>query len=330
MRGDTSGSGGAAVISPQLLGICCVMTAVVIFSIQDMGIKWLSGGYPLHQIIFIRASVAIVLTLAIFVPLEGGYRNLLSRRWRMHLLRGGAIVIGNMAFFTGLASLPLAEAVAIFFTAPLIITILSVPILGEHVGPQRWFAVMVGLCGVLIIVRPGTEAFQAAAILPLVAALAYSLLQMMTRKLGVAEKASTMAFYMQLMFLSASCVMWVIAGDGRFSGGGNPSLEFLLRAWVWPSTTDFAIIFAIGTMNAFGGYLISQGYRVAEAGLVAPFEYVAIPLAVLWGVLLWGEWPDTMVWIGIVLIAAGGLFVAYREAIRGRRVVTEQPVRRQP
>ena len=330
MRGDGQGAGRVMAISPQTLGISCVVVAVVIFSVQDMAIKWLSGGYPLHEIIFIRASVAISVTLAIFVPLEGGYRNLLSRRWRLHLLRGGAIVIGNMAFFTGLASLPLAEAVAIFFTAPLIITILSVPILGERVGLQRWLAVLVGLCGVVIIVRPGTAAFQAAAILPLVAACAYSTLQMMTRKLGVAEKASTMAFYMQLMFLSASCMMWLIAGDGRFSGGDNPSVEFLLRAWVWPSSTDFAIIFAIGTMNAFGGYLISQGYRVAEAGLVAPFEYVALPLAVLWGVLLWGDWPDNVAWIGILLIGGAGLFVAYRETRRGRRVATERPVRRQP
>lgn len=329
MRGDGQRAGAMTAISPQVLGIVCVMVAVLIFSVQDMAIKWLSGGYPLHQIVFIRASVAIALTLALFVPLEGGYRILLSRRWKLHLLRGGSIVIGNMAFFTGLASLPLAEAVAIFFTAPLIITILSVPMLGERVGLQRWLAVLVGLCGVIIIVRPGTAAFQAAAILPLVAAFAYSMLQMMTRKLGIAEKAATMSFYMQLMFLSSSCLMWLVAGDGRFAGGGNPSVEFLLRAWVWPSNTDFAIIFAIGLMNACGGYLISQGYRVAEAGLVAPFEYVAMPLAVLWGVLLWGDWPDSVAWIGIVLIGGAGLFVAYREARRGRKIATERPVRRQ-
>ena len=83
-------------------------------------------------------------------------------------------------------------------------------------------------------------------------------------------------------------------------------------------------------MNAFGGYLISQGYRVAEAGLVAPFEYVAMPLAVLWGVLLWGDWPDSVAWIGILLIGGAGLFVAYRETRRGRKVVTDRPVRRQP
>ena len=162
--------------------------------------------------------------------------------------------------------------------------------------------------------RPGSAAFQVAAILPLVAAFAYSLMTMMTRKLGTAEKASTMAFYIQFMFILASVVMWLVAGDGRYSGGGDPSLEFLLRAWVWPSSSDFMIIFAIGCINAFGGYLIGQGYRVAEAGLVAPFEYVAIPLAVLWSVLLWNEWPDAIAWVGIGLICGAGLFVVYRES----------------
>jgi len=109
-------------------------------------------------------------------------------------------------------------------------------------------------------------------------------------------------------------VMWMVAGDGRYSGGDDPSLEFLLRAWVWPSNVDLANIVAVGCINAFGGYLIGQGYRVAEAGLVAPFEYVAIPLAVLWSVLLWNEWPDAIAWVGIALICSAGLFVVYRES----------------
>ncbi len=284
MRGGFSAGGRAAAVSPQLLGIVCVVIAVTLFSIQDMAIKWLSGDYPLHEIVFIRAAVAMCFTVGIFVQLEGGLRILNSPRKGLHLIRGSAIVIGNMAFFTGLASLPLAEAVAIFFTAPLIITILSVPVLGERIGPRRWLAVLVGLCGTIIMLRPGSLAFQPAAVLPLIAAFAYASMQMMTRKLGVAEKASTMAFYIQLMFILASVSMWAVAGDGRFSGGGDPSLEFLLRAWVLPSGSDFALVFAIGCLNAFGGYLISQGYRVAEAGLVAPFEYIAMPLSVVWGV----------------------------------------------
>ena len=298
----------------KLVGIGCVVAAVTIFSTQDMAIKWLSGGYPLHEIIFIRAGVAMCLTLAILVPLEGGYRNLLSKQIPLHLLRGFALVIGNMTFFTSLASLPLAEAVAVFFTAPLIITVLAVPMLGEKIGLQRVTAVLTGLIGAITIIRPGSSAFQIAALLPLGAAVAYSLMTIMTRKLGPAEKASTMSFYLQLMFIVASSAMWLVAGDGRFSGGGNASVEFLLRAWVWPSNTDLAIIGAIGCLNAVGGYLISQGYRTCEAGLLAPFEYVAIPLAVLWSVLIWNDWPDAIAWSGILLICSAGIFVAFRES----------------
>ncbi len=306
-------------IPPHLLGIFCVIGAISIFSTQDMAIKWLSGGYPLHEIVFIRAAVAIIVTLVVLVPLEGGYANLRSKRWKLHLLRGGAIVVGNMCFFTGLASLPFAETVAIFFTAPLIITVLAVPVLGEKLSWRRTSAVLVGLLGALIIIRPGGETFQYAAILPLVAAVAYSCMQMMTRKLGMAEKASVMAFYIQLMFLSASSVFWLIAGDGRFAGSDDPSMQFLLRAWVWPSGGDMAIMCAVGFFNAFGGYLISQGYRVSEAGLVAPFEYIAIPLSVFWSLFLFNEVPGFWAWVGIALVCGSGLYVALREGRRVRR-----------
>lgn len=306
-------------IPPHLLGIFCVIGAVSIFSTQDMAIKWLSGDYPLHQIVFIRAAVAIIVTLIVLVPLEGGYANLRSKRWRLHLMRGGAIVIGNMCFFTGLASLPFAETVAIFFTAPLIITVLAVPILGEKLSWRRTSAVLVGLLGAMVIIRPGGDSFQYAALLPLVAAFAYSCMQMMTRKLGMAEKASVMAFYIQLMFLSASALFWIVAGDGRFSGGGDPSMEFLLRAWVWPSNGDLAIMCAVGFFNAFGGYLISQGYRVSEASLVAPFEYISIPLSVFWSLFLFNEVPDFWAWLGISLVCGAGLYVAFREGRRVRR-----------
>ena len=301
------------------------MTAVLIFSSQDVAIKWLSeGAYPLHEIVFIRAFVAIIVTLAILVPLEGGYRNLRSKRWALHLVRGMSIVLGNMLFFTGLASLPLAEGVAIFFVAPLFITLLSVPILGERIGVHRMMAVIVGFCGVVIMVRPGSASFQAAALMPLGAALAYASMQMMTRKLGMAEKASTMAFYIQLMFLISSGLMWLVAGDGRYSGGDNPSIEFLLRAWVWPTFEDGSIIVGIGCLNAFGGYLISQGYRLAEAGLAAPFEYIAVPLSIFWSILIWGDWPDGTAWLGIALIVGGGLYVAYRETMRGRIIASQR------
>lgn len=289
-------------------------------------IKWLSGDYPLHEIVLIRAVMAMILTLAILVPLEGGYAGLRTRRWKLHLLRGLAVVVANMTFFTGLASLPLGEATAIFFIAPLLITLLSVPLLGEKVGLRRLLAILVGLAGVVVMLRPGSSGFQWAFLFPLTAALAYALLQIMTRKLGMAEKASTMAFYIQLTFVLVSGSIGLAVGHGGFAGSGNPSFEFLLRAWVWPSTGDFLIMLVIGTLNGMGGYLISQAYRVSQAALIAPFEYLAVPLAVFWSVMIWGEWPDAIAWLGISLIAGAGLYVFYRETVVGRKLTLRRPI----
>ena len=325
---EGTGQRDAVATAPALLGILCAMGAVVAFTTQDMAIKWLSGDYPLHQIILARAAIALILTLAILVPLEGGYGNLRTKRLPLHLLRGLAVVIANMTFFTGLASLPLGEATAIFFVAPLFITALSVLMLRERVGPRRWVAVLIGLTGVVVMIRPGGSTFQWAALLPLAAAFAYAMLQIMTRKLGIAEKASTMAFYIQITFVFVSGGIGLAAGDGRFAGTGSPQLEFLLRAWIWPPAEDMAIMAGVGVLSAIGGYLISQAYRVAEAGLVAPFEYVAMPLAVFWGVMVWGEWPDAVAWVGISLIGGAGLYVFYRETVRGRINVLKRPMPR--
>lgn len=317
-------------IAPPLhvIGILCALGATVAFTTQDMAIKWLSGDYPLHQIVLTRAIVGLSLTLAVFVPLEGGYRNLKTRRLPLHILRGLTVVFANMAFFTGIASMALGEATAIFFVAPLFITALSVLVLKEQVGPRRWLAVLVGLCGVVVMLRPGSDTFQWAAMFPLIAAFFYATLQILTRKLGISEKASTMAVYIQLTFIVVSGSIGLIAGDGRFAGSGEPALEFLLRAWTWPTGDDIWIMVGIGLMSGIGGYLISQAYRIAEAALVAPFEYVAMPLAVFWSVLIWNQWPDAVSWLGIALIGGAGLYVFYRETVRGRPNVMTRPLQR--
>ncbi len=313
----------------SLLGVACVVGAGFAFTTNDMAIKWLSGDYPLHQIILARSVIAVLLTLAILVPLEGGYRNLLSSRWRLHLLRGGAVVLANMAFFLGLASLPLGEATAIFFVAPLLITALSAVMLAERIGPRRSLAVLVGFAGVLVMLRPGTDAFKTAALLPLAAALCYALVQILTRKLGNTERASTMAVYIQVCFVIVSGGFGLVAGDGRFAGpDAGPQIDFLLRAWVWPPASDAAIMLALGLLSSLGGYLMSQGYRLSEAALAAPFEYAALPLAVFWSVLIWGDWPEPVAWLGIALICGAGLFVFYRESTLGKRIALRRPMPR--
>lgn len=300
--------------SIMTIGVVCAVAASTAFTLNDVGIKFLSGDYALHQIVFFRSVIALVLTLAILVPLEGGIRILKTRQLSLHMYRGLAVVIANMSFFMGLAAMPLADATAVFFISPLVVTAFSVIFLSEKVGAWRWAAVFIGLLGAMVIMRPGTSAFQPAALFPVLAAFGYASLHMFTRKIGQTEKASTISFYTMLVFVVVSGLIGLIAGDGRFAGSTHPSIAFLTRAWILPSQGDAMVMIGIGVASTAGGYLISQAYRLCEAALMAPFEYVALILAIVWGVVIFGEWPHLVVWVGMGLILFSGLFIVWRES----------------
>lgn len=314
-------------------GISFIVLAMVAISVNDMLIKQLSGGYPLHQLVLFRSVIGISVT-GIILQFEGGWSQLKTSTPGLHALRGIIIVISNMTFFTALAAISLAEATALFFVAPLIITLLAIPILGEKVGPMRLGAVVAGFVGILIMVRPWEDAGERTAstwvlLLPVIAAFAYALNQVLTRKLGVASKASAMAIYIQATFIVVSSLFYLVAGDGRFSDGvESESLQFLLREWVWPAPEDLPLFIALGIVSAVIGYSISQAYRLADAATIAPFEYTGLPLAIFWGWLLWGEFPAPIVMAGILLIVVSGLFVFWRERIKQRNVAGGVKIRR--
>ncbi|MEL6518373.1 MAG: DMT family transporter [Pseudomonadota bacterium] len=301
------------------------VAAVFCFSVNDVLIKLMSDSYALHQVILTRSIVGTIILLAVIVPLTGGWRQLATERLGLHLARGGCVVFANLCFFMALAAMPLAEAVAVFFISPLLISVFSVVFLGEHVGPRRWAAIGVGFLGVMIVLRPGSAAFQVAALLPLAAAVGYATLHTLTRRLGVTESATTLAFYIQVMFLVTSGAVGLAVGHGGYDVGAHPSLSFLLRGWVWPAPVDFAMMCVVGLTSISGGFAISQAYRLSEAALVAPFEYAAMPLAVLSGFLVFGEWPDPWAWVGIALILAAGLVLIWREALARRALASRPP-----
>ena len=313
-------------LSPAALGALCAAVAVVFFSINDVAIKFLSGGYALHQVVLIRSVIGIVVIVAVIGPLTGG-SVARTARLPIHLLRGLCVVLANMTFFLGLAAMELAEAMAIFFVSPLVITAFSVIFLGERVGPRRWAAIGVGFVGVLVMMRPGTAAFQYASLLPLAAAVFYAAIHTMTRVLGGTDSAATMAFYIQVMFIVVCVAMGLAVGDGRFGAQEDPSLAFLLRAWTWPPVADYALFVVIGVGTALAGYLISQAYRVAEASVVAPVEYLALPMSVVWGMAVFGEYPAPLDYAGMALILGAGLFSVWRErAVRAPGL--QRPLRR--
>ncbi|MEM1235827.1 MAG: DMT family transporter [Pseudomonadota bacterium] len=300
--------------NPSRFGAACAALAVVMFSANDSTIKFLSGDYALHEVVLIRSLIGLVIVSVFVFPYAGGWGVIRTRRLFLHILRGLLVVFANITFFLGLAVLPLADAVAIFFVSPLLITVFSVIFLGEHVGPRRWVAVIVGFIGVLIVQRPGTEAFQLASLLPVAAAASYAGLHMMTRFIGKTESAATMTVYIQLTFIVVCALFWLIVGDGRFGEQENQALAFLFRAWAWPEPGDWPLFLLIGVATGFGGFLISQAYRVAEAAVVAPFEYLALPIAIVMGYVVFGETPDTTTFAGIALILGSGLFIIWREA----------------
>ena len=315
------------------LAILSIVIGMLAISLNDMLIKQLSGGYALHQIVFARSAIGICFSL-VLVHFEGGFHLLKTKQPGLHTTRGVLIVISNMTFFVALAALPLAEATALFFVAPLFITLLSIPFLGEKVGPLRLGAVAVGFVGVVIMQRPwaGAETLAASRVvllLPIIAAITYAGNQLMTRRLGVTAKASVLSVYIQAAFIVVSVGFFLVAGDGRFVGSdASPSMTFLLRAWVWPAPGDLWVFIALGVNSAVIGYCLSQAYRLGDAATVAPFEYILLPLSVFWGVVVFGELPVWEVWIGIALILSAGLFVFLRERQKARRITRGYGLRR--
>jgi drug/metabolite transporter (DMT)-like permease len=308
-----------------MAGALWALASVVAFSANDMLIKFLSGDYPLHQIIMIRSSVGLLVVVGLILPLAGGIGTIRTKRLKMHLWRGLAVVLSNVFFFMALAAMPLAEAVAIFFVCPLLISLSSMVFLGEKVGPRRWGAILLGLVGVAVVLRPGSEAFRAASLLPLIAAVCYAAHHTITRKIGGTESAAVMLFYIQASFVVTSAMVGLVAGHGAWAGSGDPSLEFLLRAWVVPEWRDLGLMAFIGCASAAGGYAIGQAYRLSEAALVAPIEYAAIPLSVFWGLVVFGELPDGIAFAGIALILAAGLILVWREAVAQRAILSPPP-----
>jgi drug/metabolite transporter (DMT)-like permease len=303
--------------SPALTGILFAIGGTLIFSVNDVSIKFLSGGYALHQVILIRALVAMTFILAVIHWSDRGWAQIATSRPKAHLLRVGIVMVSNVTYFTGLAVMPLADAVAVAYVSPIVITLLSILFLGERVGPRRWAAVIIGMLGVIVMLRPGAGVIQPAALLVLFSAVLYAAGNLLARHMGGTESAMTLSFYVQLGFIFISLAMGLTVGDGHLAEDDG-IWAFLFRPWIWPPLADWPIFLATGLSVGIGGMMVTQAYRTTEAGLIAPFEYVGMPLAIFWGLVVFGTFPDAIAWVGIALICGSGLYVIWRETVRKR------------
>lgn len=274
-----------------------MLLAVAVFSLMDAGLKELAGRYPPLQVATLRGASSLPFVLA-WVAATSGLTPLLRVRWPLHLLRG-AIGIGMMAAFAyALRRLPLTTAYSIFFIAPLLITALSVPLLGEKVGPRRWAAIAIGLLGVLVLLRPtGDGLLSWAALAVVVAALGYAVSAITVRVLGRTDSTASMMVWL-LVFMAI--------GGGVLAAPG----------WVSIRPVDLWVIAGVGLAGALGQYAITEAFRIGEASRIAPLEYTALVWGVLLDVALWGVLPDAVTWLGAAIIVASGLYLLRRERIR--------------
>ena len=301
----------------HMKAVSFLLLGILGISINDTIIKFLSDAYALHQLVFIRA----IFGLLIIVPpvlMRQGIAALRTTRPSVHALRGLLIVLANLTFFAGLASLPLAEASAVVFVSPVLITIFSHYFLGEQIGVWRWSAVVIGLIGMICVVQPFGARVELVFLWPLAAAVCYAGFTVTTRFLGRTEGIASLATYSIVSFLVVSVAMGLLVGDGSFANTGNPNLEFLLRAWRWPDVGDLGQITAIGVLSAVIAIAMSAAYRAGEASFLAPIEYVNLPLVLLWGFLIFGDFPNVLALVGMALIAFGGMIMIFREGVKSR------------
>ena len=324
--GTHAGHEPVGLVDSPLRGILLITAGITVFGAQDVIIRLLSGDYAAMEIMFIRGLVALPL-MALFVHWEGGFASLRVQRPFINLLRGLLMVCSYTAFYMSMAAMPIAEATAIFFVSPLIITLFSVLFLGEAVGLRRWAAVTAGFAGILVIVQPGAGDLEPAALLPLAAAFTYAASVIITRRIGRTQSGASLAFISMVIFIAVGGLAGAVMGGGAFANDSHPSLSFLLRAWVVPGVRDMLFLGAIGLIAGLGFYCLSQSYRIAPASVVAPFEFISMPMAVLWGIAVWNEVPPLSTLLGIVMIIGSGIYVLHREAVRKRHLSTGRGVR---
>lgn len=282
-----------------LAGIAFMCAGVLCLTVSDAFAKWLGQFYPVPEVVFFRMLLALPLIVGAGLAL-GGRRALATRRPLAHVGRGLLATCAALTFFLGLTLLPLAEVSAIAFSAPLFVTVLAVPLLGERPRPAQWAAAVVGFGGILLIVRPGSAVFSLAALAPLAAAISYGLLMLTARMLGRRETIWATMLYTHV-------VPAVIVGA--------------LLPWSWETPALAHVPYLVG-LGCFGGLamtLITQGFRIGIASVVAPFDYTGLVWATAFGWLIWGELPAPASVAGGLLIAACGAYLAWSQARNGRR-----------
>lgn len=278
--------------------IVWMLAAVAVFSLMDTAMKLLAAHYPTLQVTTLRGVASLPFVLA-WVLATAGPRSIIPHRWSLHLLRGvlGMVMIG--CFVYALRTLPLSTAYTLYFISPLLVAALSVPLLGEHVGPRRWAAIGVGLVGVLVVLRPGVDGIiSLPGLMVIAAAVAYSIGAVTVSLLTRTDTPQAMVvWFLTLMALGAGAMAWADWQPIQWSAHG------------W-------LIAGLGLSGALGQVALTRAFQLGQASVIAPLEYTGLIWVIGWDLLLWNVLPDRWTWLGAVIIVASGLYLLHRERVQ--------------
>jgi drug/metabolite transporter (DMT)-like permease len=277
-------------------GIGYMVAGSALITLNDAIAKWLTASYPVGQILCIRGAF-FFLPILFFIWRAGGTKALRVHSVSGQLGRAALFITASAFFVTSVGLMPLPTVIALTFTGPFFVTALAPTLLGEHVGWRRWLAVLVGFVGVLIIVRPFQEGWSWVAVLPVIGAMCGALRDVATRQITARETSESILFY------GALAVVVV----------GLATLPF---GWQWITPFDLMLFAVQGLAMGVAHYLMIESFRLSEAALVAPFKYTGFIWAVLYGALLWGDYPDSWTILGALVILASGLYILHRELLR--------------
>ena len=294
----------AARLTPETRGILGILMAMFLFTCMDVCAKWLLERNPTVMVVWARFASQTALVLAVSAPMLSTHVR--THRPGLQLGRSTLHALATGMFFYSLNFMALAEAVAVFEVAPLLITVMAALILGEQVGPRRWAGVVIGLCGALIIIRPGLDVFQPAALLPFGAAMCMAGFQIITRLIGTADTMRTTMIYSGLVGLVATTAM-------------------LPWSWQTPTLPDALVMASFGWIGYLGHLSLVYALGQAPASTLAPYNYAGFLWAILMGLALFSELPDGPTLAGAGIILGAGIYVWHRERLRAR--VVTQPVR---
>ena len=304
----------------RLLAIVCVLSAIGFASTQDAIVKSMSGSFSAYETLVLRCAGSYPVLLGMLWH-SGGLAALKTPLLGRVLLRSFILCSAYLAFVMAIAAMPIANAVAIYFTMPFFVAGLAGPVLGERVRLHRWLAIISGFIGVIIMVRPGAGVFEPAALLALYSAFGYAYGQMIGRPVAQQVSPLVIATWQNSIYLVVALVLAVIFNSFDFSGVTHKSLAFLSRPWVWPTAADALILFANGFLAAFGMLLFVNAYKFAESNFVAPFEYSSMIWALGYGLVIFGDFPDAYTGIGGAIVVAAGILMIWRDRQFDRTVV---------